>query len=89
LDSKGNHQETTRREYYTQLANDLFSTLDPHVQLSVDGVYVLPINSLGTGTPIKLEITTPINNNTNLQKRASNYAQRIAEEIGSYISRQE
>jgi len=31
LDNKGNHQESTRREYYTQVANDLFATLDPHV----------------------------------------------------------
>ena len=89
LDNKGNHQESTRREYYTQVANDLFATLDPHIQLAVKGVYVLPINQMGTGTPIQLSITTPINNNTGLQQRALNYANSLDTELAYYISRQE
>jgi hypothetical protein len=41
------------------------------MQLSVEGIYLLPIDPIGSGTPIKLEITTPINNNTSLQNRSA------------------
>lgn len=89
LDNKGKYQETTRREYYTSLANDLFATMEPHMQLSVKGMYVLPINPMDTGMPIKLEITTPINNNTSLQSHSTNYMRTIRDQIDAYISRQE
>lgn len=54
LDEKAPNQVVSRREYYTDLANTIYRSMDYGLQYSLTGIYVLPVSD-SVGQPIQLQ----------------------------------
>lgn len=60
LDSLHGTQSNTARQYYEELANNLFREMNPSIQQKIGGIYVLPIVDNNILDPISLVVNTEL-----------------------------
>lgn len=82
------NQQLSIGEYYQELANYIYNTLEPFQQQRLSGVYIVPISGI-VGDPIQVGIDSNINNFTTAytyhSSIAEEYRSSLEDEIKQYI----